>query len=79
MEILEEISDKEYVKSILAKIQNIQTKSSCNVSYITSIWKNFLKIQSEAKNKVLSESLDNKKAILSELNDNIQKELSLPK
>lgn len=78
MEILEEISDKEYVKSILAKIQNIQTTSSRNVSYVTSIWKNFLKIQSEAKNKVLSASLDNKEAILSELNDKIQKELSLP-
>ena len=74
MEILEEISDKEYVKSILAKIQNIQTTSSRNVSYVTSIWKNFLKIQSEAKNKVLSASLDNKEAILSELNDKIQKE-----
>ena len=78
MEILEEISDKEYVKSILAKIQNIQTTSSRNVSYVTSIWKNFLKIQSEAKNKVLSASLDNKNAILSELNDKIQKEKSLP-
>lgn len=78
VEILEEISDKEYVKAILTKIQNIHVKTSGNVSYVTSIWKNFLQLQSEEKNKDLSASLDNKKAKLSELNDKIQKELSLP-